>query len=327
MRLQDTNCFTKIECAEGEKVPSEIQLLRVGKFRHPNYGNFEITPLVLSDMKKNFDDRVRGIDLALDYFHDSDKEASGWIKDLILKENGTQLWAQVDWTPTAAKKLSDRELRYFSPDFTFKWVDPESGKSYNNVLFGGGLTNRPFVKDMQAIVANENKGVMQMDEKDKMIAELQAKCAELQAKLDAQAQAMPEMEMACEQNKKLLSEKQVLLSEKETLAGEMETLKQENQQLKDEKRIIEKEQEFAKLLSEGKAVVAQKDAFFKGDMAEFVKLAQPINLKPAGTGAAAANEGDDDDKVMKLAETFVKEEKITLGEAISKALKQVKGIK
>lgn len=156
MRLTGSTLFSSISLSEKGSVPNKIQILKVGKFNHPSYGPFEITPVTLAEMKKNFDDNIRGIDMAFDYFHESGKEASGWTKALSLEENGNALFAEVDWTPTAEKKLSERELRYFSPDFAFKWKDPESGKTYKNVLFGGGLTNRPFLKEMQAIVAAED---------------------------------------------------------------------------------------------------------------------------------------------------------------------------
>lgn len=144
-----------VKLSEGQS--PEIQILRVGKFDHPQYGNFEITNKVLSELKDNFDKRVRGIDIAIDYFHKADEEAAGWIKELYLSEDQSELWAKVDWTPTASKKLSEREVRYFSPEFAFKWQDPESKQTFNNVLLGGGLTNRPFVKEMEAIAASRKK--------------------------------------------------------------------------------------------------------------------------------------------------------------------------
>src|SRR6267378_2033908 len=70
----------------------DVQVLRVGKFNHPKYGEFEITTATLAEMKKNFDSNVRGVDVAFDYFHDSDKEASGWPSELYISENGNELW-------------------------------------------------------------------------------------------------------------------------------------------------------------------------------------------------------------------------------------------
>lgn len=319
MRLQGTSLFTTIECNESNSVPIEIQILRVGKFNHPSYGFFEITPIVLEEMKRNFDSRVRGIDLALDYFHESDREASGWITDLNLKEDGTQLWATVKWTPVAEKKLSHRELRYFSPDFTFKWTDPESGNSFNNVLFGGGLTNRPFVKDMQAIVATENKGDISMTEKE--INELKEKNLKLSEDMKKLEDAAAPKEAAIADLQKQID---ALKAQLQAALGQVEVEMKEKEKLQEDIKCKEKEQEFSKLLSEGKAVVAQKDAFLKGDMNEFIKLSQPVNLKANGSGTGA-NDADEDAKVMKLAEEIKTKENVDLGTAISRALKQIKG--
>lgn len=319
MRLNGTSLFTSIECAENNSVPSTIQIMKVGKFNHPSYGFFEITPKTLTEFKKNFDAKVRGIDLALDYFHESDREASGWIKGLELRENDTQLWASVDWTPAAAKKLSDRELRYFSPDFTFKWQDPETNKFYSNVLFGGALTNRPFLKEMQAIVANEpiNGGKKMTEQEIKDLETKNIKLSEDMKKLEDVA-AGKDAQIADLQ--KQIDDIKAQLS---AALGQVEVEMKEKVALQDQMKCQEKEQEFSKLLSEGKAVVAQKEAFLKGDMQEFIKLAQPINLKAQGTGEVT--HGDDDDKVLKLAETIKKEKNIDLGSAISQALKQIKG--
>lgn len=318
MRYQGTSVFTSIECNENNSVPTEIQILRVGKFNHPTYGFFEITSQVLAEMKKNFEDRVRGIDLALDYFHESDRDASGWITGLVLKEDNTQLWAQVRWTPNAEKKLSHRELRYFSPDFTFKWQDPESGKTFNNVLFGGGLTNRPFVKDMQAIVATENhKGDKKMDEK---IKELEAKNLKLGEDMKMAQDASMQKDAQMADLQKQIDE---LKAQLQAALGQVEVEMKEKAKLQEDIKCKEKESEFAKLLSEGKAVVAQKDAFIKGDMNEFIKLSQPVNLKANGSGSNDSD-SDDESKVMKLAEEIKKSEGIDLGSAISKALKQMK---
>jgi hypothetical protein len=318
MRLNGTSFFSSIELSDQAGVPAEIQILKTGKFNHPSYGYFEITPLVLQEMKRNFESRVRGIDLAVDYFHESDKEASGWITALNLKEGGKELWASIKWTPTAEKKLAQRELRYFSPDFTFKWNDPESGKTFSNVLFGGGLTNRPFLKDMQAIVANEKKGDQMTEEQIKELENKNLKLSEDMKKLE---DAMPAKDAAIVDLQKQIDD---LKAQLQAALGQVEVEMQEKDKMKQDMQMKEKENSFTKLLSEGKAVVAQRDAFLKGDMDEFIKLAQPVNLKAAGSGAGN-DETDSDSKVMKLAEELAKSEKIDLGTAISRALKQIKG--
>lgn len=327
MRLNQTSAFSPLKLGEGDKVPNEVQVLRVGKFKHPSYGDFEITTQVLSEMKSNFDKKIRGIDTAFDYFHASDKEASAWVNDLILKENGTQLWAVVDWTPKAEKKLAERELRYFSPDFAFKWQDPESGNVYKNVLFGGGLTNRPFVKEMQAIVADETKtGENDMTELEKaqaLVKELEGKNVKLsedKAAMEKQMADMPKPDKVAQLEQQIAALQAELAKEKQ--AGE--AMLSEKKKMEEAAKLAEKTSEFNVLLSEGKACAAQKDAFISGNMQEFIKLAQPLNMKGSG-GAGTQEEADKNAKVLKLAEEKIKANpKLNKGDAISQALAEVK---
>jgi phage I-like protein len=411
--LKNSSAFSQVILLNENVVPTEVQILRVGKFNHPSYGPFEITKITLKEMKDNFDKKIRGIDMAFDYYHASDEDASAWVEDLMLKEDDSELWAKVRWTPKAERKLAERELRYFSPDFAFKWTDPETGMTFNNVLFGGGLTNRPFVKEMAAIVASEKESAMSkeielggpgsgrtpgggsgkanperaaakrmealkksreaqvayskrsaaiksgqaaakeaakdrnwaaglkqakinaglkpgkktldenqekenitMDEKDKKIAELEAKIKELEAMLvptDDEKMALEAQEKAAqyeEENKKMLAENA--------------TLKERAEKAEKAVEAAEKEKEFNVLLTEGKACAAQKDAFIKGNMTEFIKLAQPLNLK--GSGSSLTPEPTDREaKVLKLAEEKMKENaKLSKADAISLALKEIK---
>lgn len=310
-----------IQLSEG-KAP-RVQVLRVGKFSHPKYGEFEITSATLAEMKKNFDDKIRGIDIAFDYFHDSDKVASGWPTQLLLEENGNELWADVDWTPTASKMLAEREVRYFSPDFAFRWKDPETGTTYNNVLFGGGLTNRPFVKDMAAIVADE-KGADDM----KTVAELEKALKLSEDKLAETEKKMADMAPQADRASELEKQIAALQAELAKLKGENEVAMAEKKKLEEQVKCAEKEAKFNVLLSEGKAVAAQKDAFLKGDMEAFVKLAEPVNLQGKGNSGGTGedkNKGDREDRVIKLAEEKQKADpKLSRGEALSLANKEIK---
>lgn len=330
MRLQGSSLISQIILAEG-KVPNRVQVLRVGKFSHPSYGKFEITTKTLAEMKKNFDDKVRGIDTAFDYFHASDKEASAWVKELVLAENGNELWAIVDWTPTAEKKLAERELRYFSPDFSFQWQDPESGKKFSNVLFGGGLTNRPFVKEMAAIVASEDKTMEK--EVQKIMAEKGCTYDEAMNMYKTQQADKAAKDEEIKMNEEQVKEIQAKLSEVE---AQLATEKANNAKLTEEKAAIEKKIELAEketafglLLSEGKACAAQKDAFIKGDMNEFIKLAQPLNMKQQGNGATTEEKADDtsdtQDKILKLAEEKrTADPKLSVRDSIALASKEIK---
>lgn len=325
----------------------DVQVLRVGKFDHPIYGEFEITKTILAEMKSNFDAKIRGVDIAFDYFHESDKEASGWPTDLYLNADGNELWAHVDWTPAAQQKLAEREIRYFSPDFAFEWKDPESGKIFKNVLFGGGLTNRPFVKEMAAIVAAETKEeTMKLEELEKAVKKLAEEGGDLKAQHEALKKDHDELKKKHEEVKAKLAEHEPPVAE-EKAEGEVEDgaedveslkkklvemsehskkLEKELMDMKEGKKLAEKEASFNVLLSEGKACVAQKDAFMKGDMHAFAKLSQPLNLSERGSSESVKDDETDlAVRVLKLAEELHKKDpQVSLVDCISLAKKQVK---
>lgn len=96
---------------------------------------------------------MRGVDLAVDVDHNPGGGAVGWFKELMV-ESG-KLLAKVDWTKEGAQLIKGGKYRYFSPEFMFAWRDPATGKTAKNVLFGGSLTNRPFLKDMQPVAFSE----------------------------------------------------------------------------------------------------------------------------------------------------------------------------
>lgn len=326
MRFNKSSLYSSIKLSS-DQAPNQIQILRTGKFNHPQYGAFEITVKTLAEMKVNFDNKIRGIDMAFDYFHDSDKEASGWVKELMLKENGsvTELWAMVDWTPKAQRMLAERELRYFSPDFAFNWTDPETGTKFSNVLFGGGLTNRPFVKEMMAIVADETKtgeNTMTLEQALARVKELEAAKLKLSEDAAKLAAAHPPAQASdLEALKKQIAD---LQAENAKLKSDNEMAMAEKKKADEAKMMAEKETAFTVLLTEGKACVAQKDAYLKGDMNEFIKLAQPLNLKPAGSSGTKTPEEITAAEIIKLAEEKQKlNPKLSRGDALSIAKKEL----
>ena len=137
---------------------NEVQILRTGEWEHPQYGDITITEEDLDLFIKSFEDRARRIDLAIDQAHDPQKGAAGWVESLEKKEvNGELgLYAEVDWTGFGKELIEDKRFKYISPEFKFNYEDEETGKVYQNVLFGAGLTNRPFIKDMQPILMSED---------------------------------------------------------------------------------------------------------------------------------------------------------------------------
>lgn len=149
---------------ENEDLPNTIEIMRQGKWNHPVYGLFEITDNTMTNIISNFDNKVRGVDISFDLEHGETShksEAVCWVKKLLKK--GTSLLAEVDWTEFGKEKIKTKAFKYFSPEFKFNYEDPETGKQYNNVLFGGGLTNRPFIKRMSPIMLSETVNINDLD--------------------------------------------------------------------------------------------------------------------------------------------------------------------
>ncbi len=290
---------------------SEIQIFKSGEFYHLYYGGFVLTKEIFQSMIKNFTERTYDVDLMIDYDHEV-REAAAWIEELFLSEDGEELWARVKWTPEGQRCVADKEYRYISGDFSFNYIDSEKGLEYGPLLFGAALTNRPFLKGMAPTTElNELTGGLQMT-----LQELQAQNTKLADQVKA-IQTEKDSEV------KKLSD---VVAAKDT---EIKTLGEKVAQLEKGQVDAKKEQEFALLLADKKAVPAQKEAFLKGDMVEFAKLAGQLSEVPAGHGAAAEGgaEGDPDKdaKVMKLAEEkYATKQFATMGDAISAAMKEVK---
>jgi phage I-like protein len=125
---------------------SWIHAMPVGEYQHPQYGKLNFTPERIARFAASVKNKIRGIDPDIDYDHkDKTNEAAGWVKDADTRADG--LWLLVDWTKTAVGKIKEKAYRYFSPEFDDEWEDAQ-GNKHQDVIFGGGITNRPFLKDL-----------------------------------------------------------------------------------------------------------------------------------------------------------------------------------
>lgn len=150
------------EASEGKV--SEIQLLRCGEWQHPKYGPLRITPKTLHDIKNNYEKNVRGVELAIDTEHKPEEGSNAWVKKLSIKDKGNTLWAEVNWTDLGKKNVGGGIYRYTSAEFVPEYKDTETGRTFNNVMMGAALTNRPFIKHMTPVALSEN--VMAIQEMD-----------------------------------------------------------------------------------------------------------------------------------------------------------------
>jgi phage I-like protein len=138
---------------EDENV-SWIQAVPVGSYDHPTYGSIEFTSDKIANMELNVLEQIRGQQLDIDYDHKSQTgKAAGWVTTADARADG--LYLQVQWTKTAADAIKQGEYKYFSPEYQDKWKHPKTGRVHKDVLFGGALTNRPFLKDLLPVNLSE----------------------------------------------------------------------------------------------------------------------------------------------------------------------------
>ena len=313
-----------------ENTPAKIQILRAGKFFHDGR-EIEVEEKDLKNMVKNFSEKVRGIDLMIDFSHNSEGEAAGWIKSLMLSEDGKELWAEVDWTPTGKKSLDNKAFKYISADFSFAYKDNESLKDYGPTLFGAGLTNRPVVKQMEPIVLSENKDINL--NKDRIMYE-EAKELEEEKKMQEEEKEMSLEDMAQlikELKDEILKKDEELIALRKNLEDKLAEDEKKLAELKKEKELMEKNQSFDKKLSEGVVVEAQRQAFIDNDMDLFLSLQSEIKLSETGNNVvpkeSKLTKDNFEDAIIKLAEERAQKEKISLDVAIAKELKDHKETK
>src|SRR6266536_122370 len=133
-------------------VSSWIHALPLGDYTHPVFGKISVTVDRVKRFADNIKNKVRGIDPSINYNHNNEDVASGWVKDGEARDTG--LWLFVEWTKNAVEKIKSKEYRYFSAEYHDKWKN-STGQEFQDVLFGGGLTNRPYMKNLLPINLSE----------------------------------------------------------------------------------------------------------------------------------------------------------------------------
>jgi phage I-like protein len=241
--------------------PNIIEIARVVEGEHPTYGKIRITKEHLKSFVNNFNSKITGTDLAVNEDHNK-REAFGWFKDVFLSHDENVCYGIIDWNKKGIQALSEKEYRYFSPEFRFNYVHPHSGKEHGATLLGGALTNYPFLK-MEAITelnekSTPNKGhkkveTIALSEHSKVVLELNAKVNEMQGKFDA------------------------VNAQNIELSNKVKTLEADA-----EKRV--KEIAHQKLFDDGKINKAQLVALNEGKtMLEVISLNEPMNTKEKGS--------------------------------------------
>lgn len=295
--------FYCVKLTENKRQPIYcIEIMRTGTWKHPVYGQFSITENDLDDFVLHFNEKVRGVDIAIDLEHGETPHkgaSAGWIKK--LKKQGNSLLAEIEWTDLGKEKLKAKEYKYFSPEFKFSYEDHETGKKYSNVLMGGGLTNRPFIKNMAPVMLSEdiqkevyhdntgfiytqninnernesmNKkllGILKLDENateeqvseaiENVIAENETLTQKVESQETAIADKDKEIKDKTTENVELSEKVKTLTSSKSTL--EQDNIKLSERVLKIEADLLNKEWDSisSKMLSEGKLTPAMAEKF------------------------------------------------------------------
>jgi len=137
-----------------------IQAFPVGEYKHPLYGKISMTHERALRMAANANSKVIGTDISIDFAHRKDvskgQQAAAWVKQAEGRPDG--LWLQVEFTDDAAKEIEEKKWRYFSPEFVDSFTNRETGVKTKDVLLGGGLTNRPFLRNILPVNLDEFLG-------------------------------------------------------------------------------------------------------------------------------------------------------------------------
>jgi hypothetical protein len=129
-----------------------------GKYKHPTYGEVNITRAGNQALVDSVQNRVYQEYIPIDAEHQTKLSgAVAWLRDMRLNEDGSAD-ALLEWTDRGRTLVSGGQFKYFSPEFFGTWPDPATGVVHKNVVAGGAITTRPFFKDkvLRALVASED---------------------------------------------------------------------------------------------------------------------------------------------------------------------------
>ena len=256
-----------------EGLPQIIEVCRVAKGHHAVYGELEITREHIESFERNFNDKVTGVDLAVNEDHKKEG-AFGWFKEVFRSIDGDKLYAVISWNAKGITALSDKLYRYFSPEFRFNYTHPLNGQEFGPTLMGGALTNYPFLK-MDAITElnQKPKEGEEMTDKTISLSEHNSKVLELSNKVTS----------LTEDNAKVTKVAEGLKNENVELSNKNAALEKEISEMKKAKEKADKEAVHQKLFDEQKINKAQLVALNEGKtMLEVLALSKELNTDGKG---------------------------------------------
>lgn len=145
--LVDLTKLTEFSETDGKK-SNWIHVLPLGNYTHPVYGTINVDTARAQRFADSVNNKIRGIEPSVNYNHNNEDIAAGWGKKAESRSDG--VWMFVEWTDAGAEKIKAKEYKYFSAEYADEWEDSQ-GNKHTDVIFGGALTNRPFMKNLAPI--------------------------------------------------------------------------------------------------------------------------------------------------------------------------------
>jgi phage I-like protein len=240
----DTAGLTFFSGPDGQKM-SWVHALPGGTWQHPVYGELKFDDPKVERYAESVVKRYRQIDPDIDYDHKQDaamgNRAAGWVKNAEARpgEKGKDLWLLVEWTPNGYKSVQEKEFRYFSSELADEWTDAQ-GNKFKDVVLGGGVTNRPYMKNLVPLNLSElsfkDKAVQdkgdQVDPKElrrKLGLSEAATDAEVDAKLSEVKLGTPPVNDNIGQLAKLAEDNPVIKAFMDQMAQQTQMLKEANE--------------------------------------------------------------------------------------------------
>jgi len=133
------------------------QLFPLGERHRPDFpgGKLNLTPDVMAAFVANWE-KAGCPALPVDYEHDEEGPASGWIENLRVSPSG-ELEGAIRWTDDAAKDIKADRRRYLSPTWAMQHTDRRTGAKGGPWLYGAALTNTPFFHEMPRVAASHSE--------------------------------------------------------------------------------------------------------------------------------------------------------------------------
>ncbi len=304
-----------------KQAPTEIQICKTGVYfcRYPWDDDLEL-PITVDDFRNmvtNYNSRVTKNAIFMDYDHER-RDNAGVIKGLSLKNNDTELWANVEWNSMGKEDILDKRFVYVSAEIHFNYKDNETRQEHGPTLLGAALTNRPFVRGMAPVIQlSESKSPNKPNPTQPTQGKVKMNEQEVKALVEGITQKFSEQFNSVLGKVEDLSNK---LAEKEK--SEVELSKKHAEEMAN----MKKETEFNVLLSAGKVVPAQKDAFMKNDVQALLALSANIKTQTLGHGQLPVVESGDDftARIHKEAVELSKKDGISYAEAQKVVMKSNK---